>query len=393
MCDAFQANQLPLSPVPLLELGVHARKPDIRELKQVRDLHHLARCVEHMYYHADRGTLHSWDTPSGLSDGERHRMVSRFHCAMYRVLFAGAILTREYLEPLFFAPIQGPPGFLHRFFTSMRGQETHELNGLTQKDMEYLERFPVYDLEAGQEKWEPAFGDLASWLLDDIEATFTNVEPAKRPRLGMGAEELGRLQEVAFFLAAYDHIMDKLFNEFHPSTGGDEDVSISDMIPPPFPGRVRKVSIAMFGVFRPEEVSTPERVEDSSTCYLVNEPLVREEQQTPTSQDDCLSPWTADTRWVLEILHKQSGRPNLRNGLPSPPPALRFIEFVLAKFFKVRFVDGVFDEDTRHGRTETYEYGFLEDLNLFRDRSIILTRSWLFAEDRAPSLGYCRLHW
>lgn len=292
---------------------------------------------------------------------------------MYRVLFAGAILTREYLEPLFLAPIQGPPGFLLRFFASMSGRETHELNGLTQKDMEYLERFPVYDLEAGQEKWEPAFGDLASWLLDDIEATFINVEPAKRPRLGMGAEELGRLQEVAFFLAAYDHIMDKLFNQFHPSSGGDDDVSISDMIPPPFPGRVRKVSIAMFGIFRPEEVSTPERVEDSSTCYLVNKPLVREEQQTPTSQDDdCLSPWTADTRLVLEILHKQSGRPNLRNGLPSPPPALRFIEFVLAKFFKVRFVDGVFDEDTRHGRTETYEYGFLEDLDLFRDRSIIL---------------------
>ncbi len=137
----------------------------------------------------------------------------------------------------------------------------------------------------------------------------------------------------------------------------------------------------------------PERVEDSSTCYLVNEPLVRKEQQTPTSQDDCLSPWTADTRWVLEILHKWSSRPNLRNGRPSPPPALRFIEFVLAKFFKVRFEDRVFDEGTPYGRPDTYEHGFLQDPDLFRDRSIMRTRSWLFAEDRAPSLSYRRLSW
>ena len=95
-------------------------------------------------------------------------MVSRFHCAIYRVLFAGAILTREYLEPLFLAPIQGPPGFLHRFFASMSGRETHELNGLTQKDMEYLERFPVYDLEAGQEKWEPAFGTWRAGFLTTL---------------------------------------------------------------------------------------------------------------------------------------------------------------------------------------------------------------------------------
>ncbi|KAK4152838.1 hypothetical protein C8A00DRAFT_44180 [Chaetomidium leptoderma] len=394
VCHAFQANTLPPRPVSLHALGVHVRKPDIDELKQVRDLQHLARCVEHMYfrgYHRDQ--MHFSEDYDGLSDEERNRMGSRFHRAMYRVLFAGAALTRAYLEPLILAPVQGPPGLLDRLI-NLGWDETQDVGRPAQKDIEYLERFPVYDIEGGQEKWEPAFGDLASWLLDDIETTFTKVEPPSLyPPMGtrMGAEELGRLQEVNFFLAAYGHMMDKLFNEFlsHPDR---DHGSESGRMPPPFSGRVRKVSVAMLGIFRPEEVSMPERVEDSSSCYLINEPLVLKEQGTPTSQDrqvlDCVSPWTADVRWVLEIVHRLSGRPNLRNGFPSPPPPLRFIEFVLAEFFKARFKDGLFDEGSvRH--LQDYQYGFLQNHHLLR----IMVATWLFAKDKASSLGYYRFHW
>ncbi|KAL2165638.1 hypothetical protein VTG60DRAFT_4071 [Thermothelomyces hinnuleus] len=351
-----------------------------------------------MYFrgnHVDQ--MHPPDEPDWLSDEERIRMGYRFHCAMYRVLVAGAVLTRAYLEPLFLAPVQGPPGFLHRL-TGLSWDDEHELGGLHQEDIEYLERFPLYDLEAGQEKWEPAFGDLATWLLEDIETTFTKVKPPKFPRMPMGAEDLGRLQEVTFFLAAYDHILDKLFNKYLPHPGIDEDVRL-EMTPPPFPGRVRKVSVAMFGIFRPEEVSMPERVEDSSSCFLINEPLALKEQRTPTSQDsqvpDCVSPWTADVRMVLEILHNQSGRPNLRNGYPSPapppPPPFRFIEFLLAKFFKARFEDDLFDEDSPYHHFQDYQLGFLQNPDLFGDRSIMFT-TWLFADNKAPSLGYRRLY-
>jgi hypothetical protein len=311
-------------------------------------------------------------------------MGDRFHYAVYRVLVAGAVLTREYLEPLFSASAQAhaPPGFLHRL-TGLGGNEVQNFDELTQKDVEYLERFPVYDLEAGQAKWAPAFGELASWLVGDIETTFTNVKPPKTPTLGMSAEELGRLQEVTFFLAAYELVTDKLFNSSPVYPDSDDDPAF-ETIPPPLPGRARKVPIAMFGLFRPEAVSMPARVEDSSSCYLINECLVSEEQPA-------LSPWTADLRRVLEVLHKQSGRPNLRNGYASPPPALRFVEFVLAKFFRARFRDGLFDEESpRH--MGGYRIGFLQDPNLFRDRSIRFT-TWLFAEDKAPRLGYRRIYW
>ncbi|KAK3296409.1 uncharacterized protein B0H64DRAFT_360747 [Chaetomium fimeti] len=393
VCDACRANKSPPRPFPLHELGVQVRKPDIGELKQVQDLQHLARCVEHMHFrgnhHDQMHRLDDYDLP----EEEGIRLVYRFHCAMYRVLFAGAVLAQAYLEPLFLAPCQAPPRLLHRL-TTLRVDEEQDLDGLTQQDIEYLERFPVYNLEAGQERWEPAFGALATWLLDDMESTFTKVEPPRSSIRfqGMRAEELGRLQEVTFFLAAYHLITDKLFNKDRCNPDADD----LDMVPPPFPGRVRKVPVVMFGIFRPEEVSMPESVEDSSSCYLVNEPLMPKEQETltPVNQDrqalDCPSPWAADVWWALDILHRQSGRPNLRNGRPSPTPPLRFIEFILAQFFNQRFQDGLFDEESPHDHMQDYQLGFLSDPGLFRDGSITFT-TWLFARDQAQSLGYRRL--
>ncbi len=348
-----------------------------------------------MYFHGNRAgsVLQISEPPYRLKEGEDVRMRDRFHIGMYRALLAGAVLTREYLEPLFLASEQGPPGFLGRFWNGLGEDENAELLSLTQADVEYLVRFPVYDLEAGQEKWEPAFGELARWLLDDIETTFTTVSPRSLSgEAKLDAEQVGRLQEVTFFLAAAEHLMDKLFHKVI-CLPPDEDPADEDDVPPPFPGRVRKVTVAAFGIFLLEEVTMPEKVEDASNCFLVNEPPVREQDgqvgvdcQTPT-------PWTADVRWVLQILHKQAGFPNLRNGYPSPPPGLRFLDFVLAKFFGARFecAGGSFATDTKYYMMD-YTIGFLTSFNLFRDHSITHT-TWFFAEDRAPSLSYRRLYW
>ncbi len=176
----------------------------------------------------------------------------------------------------------------------------------------------------------------------------------------MSGEELRRLQEVTFFLVAYHRMMDKLVQEFpfHPRGAGNSEF---EMTPPPFPGRVRKVTVAMFGIFLPEEVSMPERVEDLSGGYLIRKPLVLEEQREPASQDrrvlDSRSPWTAQMRCVMEILHIRSGRPNLRNGRPFPPSPLRFIEFLLAEFFQAGFMDGVFGEEAPR---RLYRYRFVK---------------------------------
>jgi hypothetical protein len=199
------------------------------------------------------------------------------------VLFTGAVLALAYLEPLFLAPVEGPPGFLRRS-SDLRVVEAQDFDGLTQADIEYLGRFPLYDLEAGQEMWEPAFGALASRLLDDMENTPTKTEPSQHSLQNMGDGELARLQEITFFIAAYHHIMDKLFNtsRFHPADAFEIEIDIE---PPYMPSPHRKVTIVMFGMFRPEVVSMPESVEHSSRCYLINEPVVPEKLSTPAIWD------------------------------------------------------------------------------------------------------------
>lgn len=205
----------------------------------------------------------------------------------------------------------------------------------------------------------------------------------------MDAEQLGRLQEVTFFLAAYEHVMDKLFSRFLPRPGDDENSDVPP--PPPLEGPVRRVPVAMFGLFRPEVVWMPDRVEDAASAYLVNKPLVADQRALAPGEGAGgagPSPWAVDVAWMLDVLHQQSGRPNHRNRRPSPPPALRFIEFVLAEFFQVRFnCQYLFDFDSKYS-FEDYTLGFLGDLELFGDRSI-RCGTWLFEEDKArPALSY-----
>lgn len=191
-------------------------------------------------------------------------------------------------------------------------------------------------------------------------------------------------------------MMDKLFHRFLSPPEGGDDVSISNMTPPPLPSRIRKVSVAMFGSFRPEEASMPERVEDASNCGLINEPLAQKKQRAPTGRDGqvphCLTRWTADIRWVLKTLHKQSGRPNMRNRLRSPPPALRFMEFILAQVLQALCLWMGCLMKSRRVACGTMNAAFYRAPKVFWDWSITLTVTRVFVRNRAPGLGYLRLY-
>lgn len=332
---------LPPHPFPLKELSGEVRKPTLEDLKQVFDLRHLARCVEQMYVDKDHDRLRNdYRDPHDSAAAMRERL----HTSIYRVLFAGAVLTRPYLEPMFLAP----PDLLYRLHRG-DGDEA----GLWPEDLEYLERFPVYRVEATDEEWEPVFGDLAQWLVDDAKSTAVPViyppprnpprNPSRSPLGHLNSDDRGCLQEVLFFLAAYEHMIDKFFNECHKEASDAEEMDEELLIPPPFPGDVRDVSTAMFGMFRPEKVSMPAKVEDSPHTCLLNYPLghyPRDNSVLPK-----VSPWNTDVRSLLWRIQGLFGRPNRRNGWPAPPPWLRFIEFAMRKFFQVGFRDEVFDEE------------------------------------------------
>lgn len=314
------------------------------------------------------------------------------HTSIYRVLFAGAVLTRPYLEPMFLAP----PDLLYRLH---RGDSDEP--GLWPKDLEYLERFPVYRLEATDEEWEPVFGDLARWLVDDAKNTATPLKapsgyfssrPHDTPRGPRTPEEMGCLQEVVFFLAAYEHMIDKFFNECHKEASDAEEMDEALLIPPPFPGDVRDVSTAMFGMFRPEKVSTPAKVEDASRSCLLNYPLghfPRDNSVLPK-----VSPWNTDVRGLLGGIHAWSGRPNHRNGSPSPPPCLRFIEFVMRKFFDVGLWDKLFGSD-HYWHMHNYRNAFLNCPLLFRDTCLV---QWgvagkILSTYETPALSFRSIDW
>lgn len=326
-------------------------------------------------------------------------MRDRFHTAMYRVLLAGAVLTRQYMEPLVLAVTDGPPGLLQRMNSPewiRRCDGNHGPGGPCQdrrtspEDLQYLERFPAYHLEASLDTWEPAFGDLARWLLEDIDTTALRVDnPQSRSWMvpqwfdDLDPQGRGRLQEVVFFLAAHSHMVSKLWDPFL-KVDSDDGIEPEDLVPPPIPGRVREASVAMFASFRPEEITMPAKVRDASRCYLVHYPLgntwVRENPVLPQ-----VSPWTTDISYVLRGLREASGRPNRRNGLPSPPPDLFFVEFVLRKFFGLGFRHDLFDDESPR-YSENFIYGFLNRPDLFGDTSIRSTH--ILVKYTPPQLSY-----
>ncbi|KAM7183721.1 hypothetical protein V8F33_013413 [Rhypophila sp. PSN 637] len=365
VCDAFKANRLPPDPFPLQELTGIVRKPDLEDLKRVFGLRHFVRCVEQMYRHWDHDgnklpsrSLHEWEYPL-----EWETMRDHFHTAMYRVLYVGAVLTRSYLEPLLLAPTEGPPDLLRRL-NSFGDQD----GGWRSDDLRYFGRFSIYDFEASDDKWEPVFGALARFLLNDIKTTakatlYEITVDRKSPSRKLSTGEGGWLKETIYFLAAYEHMNDKLFNN-HVKDPDDENLWEQDLVPPPFPDDVREVSIAMFGRFRPERISMPAKVQDASRCYLVNFPLGHYPRDNIVLPK--VSPWNTDINALLHGLWSSSGCPNRRDDWTSPPPGLRFLEFFMRKFLHVGFRLDLFGSDHKH-LNEDYIQWFLSENALFGD--------------------------
>ncbi|KAK1749896.1 hypothetical protein QBC47DRAFT_426538 [Echria macrotheca] len=346
----------------------HIQKPNLQDLKDVLSLQHLVLCVEQMYTRWElRRVLDGPGEDADIPEDERTRMRDRFHQAMYRVLTCGAALARVYLEPFFLAAAEGPPGFLRRM-NDLSWDRCGLPGHFTDDDVDYLRRFPAYDIEAADQRtWEPVFGHLANWLMADIETTPTAPVPPPGWRWLRGGasapsfplDKLEILQDITSIVAAHEITLDRYFQRYLYSPG-DEDLCEEDRIPPPFPGAVRKIPAVMFGIFRPEEISVPDRVADASRCYLVTRPLPpkkKDKKDVPQSCDildssggteaaaAAPSPWAADVTKVLDLLDQRPRRGGPAWQWPLPPPALRFFQFLLRKNFNLVFNERLFDRD------------------------------------------------
>ncbi|KAM7200863.1 hypothetical protein V8F20_005105 [Naviculisporaceae sp. PSN 640] len=396
VCDAFEANRLPPDPFPLQELSGIIRKPDLEDIERVFDLRHFVRCVEQMsrdWEHVGNQQILSHSLGEEEYPREWETMRDHFHTAMYRVLYVGAALTRPYLEPLLLAPTEAPPDLLRRLGI-LDNMNDYDSRAWRSEDLRYFGQFPIYDFEASDDKWEPVFGDVARFLLNDIKTTATATPcevtvGSESPSREIGTEEGGWLKETIYFLAAYEHMRDKLFHDYIKDPD-DENLTESDFVPPLFPdNNTREVSIAMFGRFRPERISMPAKVKHASHCYLVNFPLGHYPR-------DCsllpkVSAWNTDINALLHGLWMSSGCPNHRDNWKSPPPELRFLEFFMRKVFRVGFRLDLFGGDYKYFR-EDYTYRFLSNINLFGD-GVWYQLRFILNPYRTPTLSYRALTW
>ena len=343
---AYQRGEQPPDPFPIVELDTEFKKPDLLELKAVRNLQHLVRCLEYMFLNPEQslGNL-------GASIPERddahgwERWKNNFYRAAYKNMLVGAVLYGAYNEPFYLAEKEGRAEFLdHCTCPSYKNW----LSSITESDIDYLRRFAVYNFgtedesATGQWIWkdyERVFGPLADWLVADgktkgVEDNLGYWEPEEddvNPETDAAPEydsaELGVLREIMLLVAGYEHFPNKLASksklERRESTLEGRRIGNPSL----------KVSVVLFGRFCIEEISMPKFVGDGGS-YLLTKSLAPETESR-----------SLDIASVLHALQWKSTRPDLHDGYPATcfPNAFQFLVYVLRKHVDLKFKPGLFE--------------------------------------------------
>jgi hypothetical protein len=295
---SYQAGSLPPA-VVMNSLSGASKLPDLAELKEVLSMQHLVRCIEYMYFnsitrHQDsEGNLFQdmkfgkypaalrqfpaclkEDIP-GAESATLESFQDRFYRAIYRLLLAGAVLARAYMEPLFRAREEGGKGsFFLRCGTDYWAEDVEDIADAypTEEDFAYIRQSPVfnYDLsdwsEVGQwrnRKYETCLGPFASWIIDDgrkREQEKPQQSGGMEPEWAENTADVGAVRELMLLLVAYDHFNNKFQHEHTRNFGGGLYMQK--------PGN-RTVSIVRFGIFQIEEITMPAAVEDLQDTYLL----------------------------------------------------------------------------------------------------------------------------
>jgi hypothetical protein len=154
---------------------------------------------------------------------------------MYRLLLAGTILARAYMEPLFRAREEGGEGpFFVRCGTDYWAEDAQDVEGTRHmsQDFAYIRQPPVFnwDLsdwsEAGQwgnQKYKTCLGPFVSWVIDDGRK-----RQQKNSQQSAGIEpdwvektaDVGALRELMLLLTAYDQFNNNWNTSTHRGSKG-----------------------------------------------------------------------------------------------------------------------------------------------------------------------------
>ncbi|KAG4418038.1 hypothetical protein IFR04_008858 [Cadophora malorum] len=199
-----------------------------------------------------------------------------FYRAMYRLLVAGAVLARTYLEPLFQAREEGGneaffgrmgiDDYHYKYWDITEQIDPSEDGPPRPEDIAYMRRFPVYNYDitdwseigVWRNQWyEKCLWTFASWIVDDGRERQRKEDPNRTvPDWALKPEDVGAVRELMLLLVAYDHFHSKFSNLTWAGRGMSDYVKKQGN---------RSVSIVRFGIFQLEKVTMPADFNDLRT--------------------------------------------------------------------------------------------------------------------------------
>ncbi|KXX76433.1 hypothetical protein MMYC01_200189 [Madurella mycetomatis] len=371
-----------------LDLTPHALNgspmiPTIPELKAALALSDLAATQEVVFYVQHTVLPHYQDPPdtgTALPE-EPSRMLEwsrHVRKAIYRTFIAGAALSGAYTEPLFKA---SPELGLELVRKGSRPSGSQ---------LRFLEQFAVCNMAATPEAEEAVFEPFGAWLLENILSDKQARQAmADRFRSGCGrarrCRNLGScpvslvgggshsdahlvVWEVMKMVWAFDHTGDAKYAIAHAA-------AIPDLSPPSSPvpsggqaGEIRQSAsrtalVALFGVFRPEEVHLPKRLAISwwSAQSELQAHLDASKKTAPRSRYISTRGSAINfSSWI----YSHSGQPNCIRGTTDPvaPLTFKFFEYFLRRYLRLRFLPNSFHFITHDGQIFNE---FVSSLSLF----------------------------
>ena len=273
-----------------------------------------------------------------------------FYRAMYRLLVAGAVLARTYLEPLFQAREEGGneaffgrmgiDDYHYKYWDITEQIDPSEDGPPRPEDIAYMRRFPVYNYDitdwseigVWRNQWyEKCLWTFASWIVDDGRERQRKEDPNRTvPDWALKPEDVGAVRELMLLLVAYDHFHSKFSNLTWAGRGMSDYVKKQGN---------RSVSIVRFGIFQLEKVTMPADFNDLRTGYLHTEydPVLEGSQgEAIPYQFDVWS----NTIGTLDKIKRNRYNDNREN--PGPPAMLELWHFALRRYLNLGFMSGMF---------------------------------------------------
>lgn len=271
-----------------------------------------------------------------------------FYRAMYRLLLAGAVLARVYMEPMFqsrdagekdaFFGRMGDPGCVY-MSNHCEEIDASENGPARPQDLVLLRKFPVYNYditdwsEVGvwrNQEYDKCFGPLASWIVQSgrkRQQTAPQDSDKEQPDWAENAADIGAVRELMLLLVAYEHFSLKFEN--YTWAHHDYPAYLTK------PGN-KKVTIVRLGVFQLEEVTMPAAFEDLATGYL----YIDSHSDLKGSQGEEI-PIQFNVTMATMFLDRKRRYKGTRE-YPGSPLMLEFWHFALRRYLNLGFKPGMF---------------------------------------------------